>query len=337
MAADITTGHSRRARRQPAAAALAACRQGRAQGRQAHRGRAAGGRGPGGGGEHRAAAVGGDAGLHRRRGAADELDDRHPGVDRRDEPRSQTPPVTWHRANGEIPPEEETDFVMTAATAKVFQKDHLTAVEAGVHGRAGARPVQGHDDVGGDGRHDLAARGERRPPTRTPAELVDDLVALQVAEIAELAALRHALGAARLAVLQPGVRRRVPRGDAEPDGPAASSWPRSVAADTAIVSGIKAANPDVTVGMHICRGNNRCAYMAKGGYEPVAEQLFGDGAGGPVPARVRRRAVRRLRAAALRPARRDRGARPDLLQDAGPRVAGRPAAADRRGGQVRAA
>jgi 5-methyltetrahydropteroyltriglutamate--homocysteine methyltransferase len=49
----------------------------------------------------------------------------------------------------------------------------------------------------------------------------------------------------------------------------------SVAADAKIVNGIKAAHPDVTVGMHICRGNNRSAYMAKGGYEPVAEQLFG--------------------------------------------------------------
>ena len=41
------------------------------------------------------------------------------------------------------------------------------------------------------------------------------------------------------------------------------------------MSGIKAAHPGVTVGMHICRGNNRSAYMASGGYEPVAEQLFG--------------------------------------------------------------
>src|SRR6202034_1372009 len=49
----------------------------------------------------------------------------------------------------------------------------------------------------------------------------------------------------------------------------------SVAADMAIVSGIRARNPDVTIGMHICRGNNRSAYMAKGGYEPVAEKLFG--------------------------------------------------------------
>ena len=34
--------------------------------------------------------------------------------------------------------------------------------------------------------------------------------------------------------------------------------------------------PGVTVGMHICRGNNRSAYMARGGYEPVAERLFGE-------------------------------------------------------------
>jgi 5-methyltetrahydropteroyltriglutamate--homocysteine methyltransferase len=39
---------------------------------------------------------------------------------------------------------------------------------------------------------------------------------------------------------------------------------------------VKAAHPEVTVGMHICRGNNRSAYMATGGYEPVAERLFGE-------------------------------------------------------------
>ena len=42
----------------------------------------------------------------------------------------ETPAVTWHLPSGEIPPEEETNYVHSAATAKVFQKDHLTAVEA---------------------------------------------------------------------------------------------------------------------------------------------------------------------------------------------------------------
>jgi 5-methyltetrahydropteroyltriglutamate--homocysteine methyltransferase len=28
--------------------------------------------------------------------------------------------------------------------------------------------------------------------------------------------------------------------------------------------------------MHICRGNNRSAWMAQGSYEPIAERLFGE-------------------------------------------------------------
>src|SRR2546429_27513 len=68
-------GHSRGARRQHAAAALAAGRPGRASAGRAERGRAAGGGRPGGGGEHRPAARGGHRGPHRRRGPADELDD----------------------------------------------------------------------------------------------------------------------------------------------------------------------------------------------------------------------------------------------------------------------
>jgi 5-methyltetrahydropteroyltriglutamate--homocysteine methyltransferase len=32
-----------------------------------------------------------------------------------------TPAVTWRREDGGVPPEDETDFVMTVATAKVFR------------------------------------------------------------------------------------------------------------------------------------------------------------------------------------------------------------------------
>jgi methionine synthase II (cobalamin-independent) len=49
-----------------------------------------------------------------------------------------------------------------------------------------------------------------------------------------------------------------------------------ITADTALVRGAKRRNPDVTIGMHICRGNNRSAWMAQGSYEPVAERLFGE-------------------------------------------------------------
>jgi 5-methyltetrahydropteroyltriglutamate--homocysteine methyltransferase len=50
----------------------------------------------------------------------------------------------------------------------------------------------------------------------------------------------------------------------------------TVSADAALVRAAKRRNPDVTVGMHICRGNNRSAWMAQGSYEAVAERLFGE-------------------------------------------------------------
>ncbi len=43
----------------------------------------------------------------------------------------------------------------------------------------------------------------------------------------------------------------------------------------AITNKVLEARPDdMTVGMHLCRGNFRSRWMAKGGYEPVAEHLF---------------------------------------------------------------
>jgi 5-methyltetrahydropteroyltriglutamate--homocysteine methyltransferase len=36
-----------------------------------------------------------------------------------------------------------------------------------------------------------------------------------------------------------------------------------------------ARRPGVTIGMHMCRGNNRSAWHAEGSYEPIAEKAFG--------------------------------------------------------------
>jgi len=43
--------------------------------------------------------------------------------------------------------------------------------------------------------------------------------------------------------------------------------------DNAVLEGAQAAN--VTIGMHMCRGNNRSAWHAEGSYEPIAEKAFG--------------------------------------------------------------
>jgi len=48
---------------------------------------------------------------------------------------------------------------------------------------------------------------------------------------------------------------------------------RAIAADTAVLEGMP---PDVTVGLHICRGNYRSSWMCEGSLEAVAERVFGE-------------------------------------------------------------
>ncbi len=186
----------------------------------------------------------------------------------------ETPSVTWHRENGEIPPTEETDFVMTTATAKVYRRNKLTNVEADFM----ARQAPGQFKItmmsaamgGMVWRPDFSAA-----VYPSPADLVNDLVALQIEEIGDLA--ERGAGWVQLDSLSYNQvfddEFRAATGNSEVDPKLILE--ASVAADAAIVRGVKAKHPDVTIGMHICRGNNRSAYMAKGGYEPVAEALFG--------------------------------------------------------------
>jgi 5-methyltetrahydropteroyltriglutamate--homocysteine methyltransferase len=47
-----------------------------------------------------------------------------------------------------------------------------------------------------------------------------------------------------------------------------------IAIDNATLSAVRR-DTDVTIGMHMCRGNNRSAWHAEGSYEPVAEKAFG--------------------------------------------------------------
>ena len=47
----------------------------------------------------------------------------------------------------------------------------------------------------------------------------------------------------------------------------------AMAADTAVLEGIP---DDVTVALHICRGNYRSSWMCEGSLEPVAERVFGE-------------------------------------------------------------
>ena len=96
---------------------------------------------------------------------------------------------------------------------------------------------------------------------------------------------------------------------------------------------------DMTIGMHLCRGNFRSTFISSGGYEPVADVLFNKIKRQRLFPGIRFRPRRRLRAAAL-PAQ-ARGqicrARDRHLQDRHAGEQGSGQAPHRRGGEIRAA
>jgi 5-methyltetrahydropteroyltriglutamate--homocysteine methyltransferase len=103
------------------------------------------------------------------------------------------------------------------------------------------------------------------------ADYFDDLIAVYRAELAELAeaGCRYVqLDEVPIAMLcDPDVRRQAEANGADP----------TTLLDTyiALLARIAAARPkEMTLGMHLCRGNFRGRWMAAGGYEPVAEKLF---------------------------------------------------------------
>jgi len=103
-------------------------------------------------------------------------------------------------------------------------------------------------------------------------ELFDDLAAIYREEIAELAALGATyvqLDDVAFALLcDPEHRAEVQAGGADPDA--------LVARYVQLTNDALAGRPDtLTVGMHLCRGNNQGKWLGEGGYEPIAEQVFG--------------------------------------------------------------
>ena len=102
-------------------------------------------------------------------------------------------------------------------------------------------------------------------------ELFADLAQIYREELAELAALGATLRAARRRRVRAHVRsgRTAPR--SRPAAPTRTSWSP---ATCELTNDALAGRPDsLTVGMHLCRGNNQGKWLGEGGYEPIAEQV----------------------------------------------------------------
>ena len=183
-------------------------------------------------------------------------------------------PVEWHRGD-EIPDAAETSLDFVAATARVHRKNARTSVEAAFLAQHAPGPYKITMISSSMGAL-LWQQGLSGAVYASPADLVHDLVALQIEEITEL--MDQGVNWIQLDSLGYnmvfGDEYRVSRGMGAL--PAQVILDTTIAADRAMIAAARERNPDVTVGMHICRGNNRSAWMSKGSYEPVAERLFGE-------------------------------------------------------------
>jgi 5-methyltetrahydropteroyltriglutamate--homocysteine methyltransferase len=109
-----------------------------------------------------------------------------------------------------------------------------------------------------------------------PGEMVRDAVAAQVEEVESLVdrgvtwlqldSLRYT------SMIDDNMRRRMEGIGIDVE----RAFDETIATDNEVIAAARRRNPDVTVGVHFCRGNNRSAWAASGGYEPVAERLFGE-------------------------------------------------------------
>jgi 5-methyltetrahydropteroyltriglutamate--homocysteine methyltransferase len=109
----------------------------------------------------------------------------------------------------------------------------------------------------------------------TPADMVRAVADLQIAEIdslvdrgvdwLQLDSLRY------IALIDEHIREFVTERGVDP----LEALSEAVAIDNELIRAAKKRD-GVTVGLHICRGNNRSAWYGEGSYEPVAERLFGE-------------------------------------------------------------
>jgi 5-methyltetrahydropteroyltriglutamate--homocysteine methyltransferase len=180
----------------------------------------------------------------------------------------------WHRDGAPDPNPEETRFQLVAASEKVSRKLLLSRVEADFlarHAPGRFKITMMSSSMGG-----MLWNPQITAATYpTPGDLVRDLVDLQVQEIEDLVDQGvDWLQLDSLSYMQI-IDQQFSEFLKSTGVNIAEGLDLAVSVDNTLVRAARAKNPEVTVGLHFCRGNNRSAWAARGGYEPVAERLFG--------------------------------------------------------------
>ena len=179
--------------------------------------------------------------------------------------------MTWYRDGAPLPP-DQTLRDGVAASARVTRKTAHTFIEAAFmarHAPGAFKITMISASMGGMIWHPQISAAVYP----APADLIRDLVALQVEEIEGL--IDQGVDWLQIDslsynwILDDTVREQLAAGE-----DASKILEASIDIDNRLVRAAKAKNPDVTVAMHFCRGNNRSAWFAEGSYDPLAEQLF---------------------------------------------------------------
>src|SRR5204863_5627300 len=108
----------------------------------------------------------------------------------------------------------------------------------------------------------------------TPADLLRDLVKIVHDEIQWL--VSEGVEYIQLdapyysSYLDPNLRERMLQADRDPD----LEFQTGIDGDNSCLKGI-GRNNNVTLALHVCRGNSRSRWYTEGGYDAIAERLFG--------------------------------------------------------------
>jgi 5-methyltetrahydropteroyltriglutamate--homocysteine methyltransferase len=181
--------------------------------------------------------------------------------------------MRWYR-NGKELSAQETLSDGVAAVSTVSRKGDLSSREArfmAAHAPGAFKITMISASMGGMIWHPTLS-AQAYPAL---GDLTEDLVALQIEEVESL--IDQGVRWIQLdslsynQVIDPGQS-----GSTRGSPGAGAVLDAAIAVDSRIVTAIKRKNSDVTVGMHICRGNYRSSWLAQGSYEPVAERLFNE-------------------------------------------------------------
>lgn len=184
--------------------------------------------------------------------------------------------VQWHRTGMADPSAEDTRIDGVAASGKLYQKKTLTATEAAFlsqHAPGTFKITMMSASMG----LSLWHPGITDQVYGSPDEMLADVVRLQIEEIEGLVATGTRWIQLDSLSYNWVIDTELSESFAAATGiTSAMLLDLTVGIDAQVVSAAKAMDPDVTVGLHFCRGNNRSAWMAQGGYEPIAERLFNE-------------------------------------------------------------